>query len=439
MSYKLFTDSIQTLSDLESFCKVYKYENESKYIYSYDKNKMDITHPSQYLYRSIVVHNGQIVSFSSPKMIHPVKFSQKYNDEDWNEFDVSPYIEGTMINLYYDNISNKWEMATKRMLGGMNRSNNDAPTFRDMFNDICDNYCKVDIQELLNNIQEQVLKVNELHNKNRRLCFSFVMGHPLNNMITTILSHELVLTNIFSIGNENNSQVVSIYDLDMNQIFDENYYLNTFKNILTNNHIYPLISKLCDIRVSDFPEYKNFKGTFLDLVSQNLTRFNSSRHGMTGYVFKNKKTNERTKMFTNSYRYYKMIKGNYLRHIDRFIEYSREPATYNEKRYITKLDEFLGSFPEYYNIYNYYYQSLCSISNNLLKLYKQVNIYHTLTLNECDIFKQHLYKLHGIYLNEIKYNKNRPNYLVLNDVYYYVINLPINNVVYLLRQHGVDV
>lgn len=439
MSYKLFADSIQNFSDLEHFCKVYKYDDESKSVYSYDKTKMDLTHPSQHLYRSIVVHNGEVVSFASPKMTHPEIFSQKYNDENWCDFELSCYFEGTMINVYHDNISNQWKIATKRMLNGMNKPNVNGPTFKEMFDDVCENYCKIDIQELLNNIQNQVLKVSKLHNKDRRLSFSFVMNHSSNPMISAGTTNTLFLLSIFSIGRENDSQVVSVHELDLTEIFDDDYFLNTFKNIsTTNNFLLQIPSLVASVKYC--PRHTNFKGTLIELMSNHLSLFNFSRNELIGFVIRNKRTNERTKMFTNGYRYFKMIKGNYLRHIDRFVEYSRESAMYNGQGFNTKLDEFLGSFPEYYNICNYYYQGLWLISHNLLKLYQQVNVQHVLKLNQCDrLYKQHIYKLHGIYLNQVKNDTNRPNHLVLNDVYDYLINLPISNIVYLLTQHGYEI
>lgn len=421
MSYKLFADSIQNFSDLESFCKVYKYENESKCVYSYDKSIMNRAHPSQHLYRSIVIQDGEVVSFASPKMSDPSLFSQTHSSSNWDNLEFTNYVEGTMINLYYDKVSKKWELATKRMLGGMNKANVDSPTFKELFDDTC-KYYNLNIQEFLNDLQEQALQVCENHNKNRNLSFSFVMNHPLNYPITFCYSPSLVLTDIYSIGHEtSDTNETTVYSLNIDKIFS--------------------IGKNCGRLLGQIVP-KTTNKSLLICISELLKQHELSRSSLSGIVIRNVDTNERTKMFTNGYRYYKMIKGNYSRNLDRFIDYSKEPTGFYGMGYVTKLDEFLGSFPEYYNIYNHYYQTLCTISRDLLQLYFGVNVYHSLKLSDCDkLYKNHIYKLHGIYLNKVKNNLNHLhlNRLTQKDIYYYLINLPIGNIIYLLKAYGVNI
>ncbi len=59
-----------------------------------------------------------------------------------SECDVEEYVEGTMINMFYDYDGEEWEIATRSTVGGKTNytiSRFSTLTFRDMFLEACNN------------------------------------------------------------------------------------------------------------------------------------------------------------------------------------------------------------------------------------------------------------------------------------------------------------
>ena len=166
------------------------------------------------LFRSVVINDaGDIVSFSPPKT---VTFNGAEDtpvlDADENrlsQFIVEEFVEGTMINLFYNpnittgsNASAGWEMSTKGVVGGaivvpgsskrnqrplpatdaLNNTNN-TTTFRSIFLDAC-------------------LKTGIVFNKlDTKYSYSLVLQHPENPLIAHIKSPRVYLIALYTIDN----------------------------------------------------------------------------------------------------------------------------------------------------------------------------------------------------------------------------------------------
>ena len=133
------------------------------------------------LVRSVIYSNQKINVFSPPKAINNTIFINKYREEDCV---AEEFIEGTMINVFYDTDINKWEIASKTSVGGNIAYFQDQPTFSELFNECCeelainmDNFCK-------------------------EYCYSFVMQHPKNKFVLPIIQKSLYLIAIYKIDNE---------------------------------------------------------------------------------------------------------------------------------------------------------------------------------------------------------------------------------------------
>ena len=74
-----------------------------------------------------------MVTFSPPKSHNLTHFVR--NNVDFNQLTTQEFVEGTMINLFYDN--NEWELATKGTVGGNSAffKDDEKITFRRMFLD----------------------------------------------------------------------------------------------------------------------------------------------------------------------------------------------------------------------------------------------------------------------------------------------------------------
>ena len=87
--------------------KNYKYNDTNYEIIKYKKEKLnDENIHTSGLFRSVICKNKNIVSIAPPK-------SQSYNafmnNHHLNECVVEEYVEGTMINMFYDNEAEQWE------------------------------------------------------------------------------------------------------------------------------------------------------------------------------------------------------------------------------------------------------------------------------------------------------------------------------------------
>ena len=121
----------------EKFIKVKKQDH--LFILKYDKSKLSTQNINSLgLFRSVVVNNkGKILSFAPPKSINFDIFSQSNN---YNDCIVQHFPEGTMINLFYDNHLDDWQITTRSTIGAKCNFNMDSSfTYRYMFLDAMNN------------------------------------------------------------------------------------------------------------------------------------------------------------------------------------------------------------------------------------------------------------------------------------------------------------
>lgn len=349
--YSLTPESIEYLKVL---CNVHNFskENEDKYLVSYNKDKIKINDENFNtigLHRSIIFLNNNLVCFSPPKSLSYDCFCTKYPILGENIV-VEEFIEGTMINVYYNNISKNWEIATKNNIGATNIFYKDSTyTFGDLFYDTC--------KHIGFNLEDEL---------NKKFCYSFVMKHPYNQMIEIVKHPSLYLIEVYEIKRLSETNI-QIRIKDKNEIFDQ---LSLNLNINT-------------------PFKFNFKNyTQFNLFSSPDITCERKLISM-GYVIKNKMTGERTKLRNPKYEYLHKLKGNQPDFFYRYLEL----------RQLGQVKEFLHYFPEYYNSVNMYRETIHTFTENLYLYYINVNITRTTSLSNVPYcYKQHVYKIHGQYL-----------------------------------------
>ena len=203
----------------EEFIKKYKLiekiwiKNDKKYnIIKYDKNY--ISHDVVYMlkiFRSIIISDNKINVFSPPKALNIIPFMNLYLEKDCI---AEEYIEGTMINLFYDNNINKWEIATKSSVGGNITYFKDQPIFSKLFYDICDEL-KIDF---------------DLFSKD--YCYSFVIQHPKNKFVLQIYEKKLYLIACYKIDDYKVNIVPrEQYKLQDNISFPQRYNMLSYTDL----------------------------------------------------------------------------------------------------------------------------------------------------------------------------------------------------------------
>jgi len=135
------------------------------------------------LYRSVIFKNNKPVCFSPPKSISYTDFCEKYPIKS---IVVDEFIDGTMINMFYDKEISEWIISTRSIVGAK-CSFYSTKTFHEMFHET--------------NIQYDIL--------NKNYCYSFVLQHPDNQIVAPITTPVLYLIAVYHISELGISEVHS--------------------------------------------------------------------------------------------------------------------------------------------------------------------------------------------------------------------------------------
>jgi len=175
---------------------VWKHKNGVTYhILKYDKDWLVRENvKSMGLLRSVIFKDdGTVVSFAPPKSL----LTDTLRIDLHSEYVAETFVEGTMINVFYEVETNSWEIATRSNVGGgtcffMENGFKEENTFKYMFNEVC---------------HRVGLDLNDL---NKKFVYSFVMQHPRNRIVTIIKEMSLYLVDVYQIEDNKTIRIVSI-------------------------------------------------------------------------------------------------------------------------------------------------------------------------------------------------------------------------------------
>ncbi len=320
--------------------KQWRANNKNYSILKYNKTNLEREdYSSKGLLRSIIFSNNKINVFSPPKSLNYEKFINKYPVE---ECFAEEFIEGTMINIFYDSDVNKWEIATKTSVGAKMKYFREQPNFNELFNDICKTY-----------------HIN-IENFNKEYIYSFVMQHPKNRFILPLIDTRLYIIAVYKVEN-----------LIIKLIPRENYHM------LNMDEIFSKIWFPYRFNFDQYSDLRNYYGSM-----------NTDINYM-GIVI-NHKNGMRTKIRNPNYEYIKLLKGNNPK-----LQYQ-----YLCLRYSNRVKEYLEYFPESKEIFASYRKQLHDYTNELYNNYIRCYIRKEQPLNKFPIyFRTHMYNIHQIYLS----------------------------------------
>lgn len=342
---------------------------EHLYVLKYVKSKLTTENINSLgLFRSIVANkDGEIVSFAPPKSIDYDVFSQS------NEYDkcyVQHFPEGTMINVFFDKYIDDWQITTRSSIGAKCNFNMDSNiTYRYMFLDAM-NHRGLEFEDL-----------------DKYCCYSFVLQHPQNRIVVPVTEPSLILTNK--------------YEIDNNQIFNNNSFNNVPKfATLTMHNINDKSFKDCLKYTGD-----NWRQLSEHFFSENLT------YQLQGVMIWNTK-GQRTKIRNSNYEKVKHLKGNSPK-----LQYH-----YYYLRQNGAVGDFLKYYPEYKGEFSDFRRELHKYTSQLYQNYIKCFIRKEKPLVEFPYqYKTHMFKLHELYLNDLKQDGKFVNKKVVMD---YVNTLP---------------
>ena len=331
-----------------------KLNNEVFKIVKYNKKTLNNDNiPTYGIYRSVIVNSdNKVVCFAPPKSINSDLFIQKYSLKD-ESLIAEEFVEGTMINLFWDYKNNLWELSTRNTVGCETffYKSKDSKTFRTMFFEAA----------TVNNLNFDSLDKN--------LCYSFVLQHPENRIVVSFTSPQLYLISVFNIvhTDENN---IKVYSLDRNGFF----------NSQSNTTV-------------KFPNRYSWT-TYNDLIE--LYASTNTPYNILGFVVYNEKTGERTKLRNPSYETVKQLRGNQPKLQYHYLCLRKEG----------KVGDFLKYFPEYKNDFTGFRVGVHIFTNILYSNYISCYIKKQKPLIEfSEQYRTHMFNIHKQYLNELKEQK----------------------------------
>ena len=333
------------------------------------------------LFRSVILNkNNEVICFSPPKSIPADSFMEKYSLKNLMVV-VEEFIEGTMINVFWDKELGIWEIATRNTIGAntyfFKNPNALKKTFRIMFLEAC----------IENNVNITLL--------NKKCCYSFILQHPENRIVIPFLKPELYLVAVYEIENKinnNDKKEITIKTIFLDQIHPNNINEKDNTNLSNKDLLSYLGIENASIR---FPKKIDTNEiTYSDLIklyaSMNLPYF------IQGLVFYNKLTGERTKIRNPVYEEVRQLRGNQPK-----LQYQ-----YLSLRHQGKVSEFLKYFPENKKDFSNYRDQVHLFTNNLYTNYISCFIKKEKPISDYpEQYRKHMYQLHQKYLNELRETK----------------------------------
>lgn len=373
----------------EKFLKVKKIDN--LYLIKYDKKHLHYDNIDTLgLFRSIICDEKKIVSFSPPKSRNLLDI-QNINDYNKDDYIFEEFVEGTMINVFWNENISDWDLATRSYIGGkccFNINNKPTATFRYMFLDAM-NSTKLNFSDL-----------------NKNYSYSFVLQHPENQIVVPFNMKTITLVSVFSFDNFTVKIELNEFDRIITQLDKFGVFCPRHFNLL-------------------FPEVKTFNH-LIDLFNES----NNIDYKILGCVLLHKHNGTRIKIRNKTYEYVRRLKGNTPK-----LQFQ-----YYNLRKLNKVADFLKYYPEKKELLSKMRNNLHYWTTQLHKNYIDCFINKFKPLKEFPYeYKPHLYALHQLWLNELREKKEHVSKRVVIN---YVNSLPpqrlMYSVNYKLKQNTIE-
>ena len=293
-------------------------------------------------------------------------------------FVVNEIIEGTMMNLFFD--GSKWELATKKKIGGNNfffrnsyglEDEQPQKTFRQMF---CD-----------------VLNLETIP-FDRTFCYSFVLQHPSNHIVTAVRDPKLYLVQTYKLDGltyqyvnpKTHPNLVEFLQLSIK--FPREFVWNPLVN---GDNLEPNLVQF-DTSIS-IEEIEKIPLTHILTNPQNL-------YISPGLMITNQETGFRTALHNEKYLEAKVLRGN-----NPNLHYQ-----YLMLRKVGKVGQFLHYFPMYKQHFNKFLEHFGMFRDRIQRLYWDVHVKKTVELAQLVDTRDRYFveKLHfEVFLPEHKVNK----------------------------------
>lgn len=394
-------DTVTTRESEFAKCTTVKYHNEHYKVITYNKQRLtNVADIEVYgALRSVIVNPlNKVVCFSPPKSIPYWDFISKYpsfllgelaEEEEKastnavKQIMCQEFVEGTMINVFWDDCISEFVISTKNTVGADSSFFLTTPrkTFRQMFEETA-THVNLDIVSL-----------------NKDYCYSFVMQHPENRLVTHYESPALHLIAVYKIIHDSDpSLLIKVESIDFN------------------------IAKGCDALNQSGVQYlKNYDeiSSYQDAVDKFASV--TTPYNIQGVVLVNLETGERAKARNPNFEQVKRLRGNQPKGQYQYLALMSQG----------KIREFLSFYPEFTEDFLVYKDQLHKFTSQLLSHYADCYIKKQAPLMTYPKqFRTHMYNLNALYKNELKPAGKFVNKL---ETIKYVNALPTDHLMYAIN------
>lgn len=388
-----------TFKPIQKLNKIdYTTQNNQQYkIIRYDKPYLAIDLiPTYGLFRSVILNKeGEVVCFAPPKSIPYDSFIKIYPEKN-NHIIAEEFVEGTMINVFWDRssgLSGSWEIATRSTVGAdisfyKDKYSANFKTFRAMFLEACS----------VNNLDINLL--------DPKYCYSFVLQHPDNRIVVPFIKPQLFLVALYEITHTAND-TVNVFPLN------------------SRDHLYSSIFSSTTVK---YPQIYEEWTDYADVTNQ-FASINTS-YAIVGVVIYNNITGDRCKLRNPVYEMVRQLRGNQSK-----LQYQ-----YLSLRQQGKVRDFLQYYPENKKECSFFRDMLHNFTNTLFQNYISCYIRKEKPLKEfSQQFRTHMFNIHQNYMTNLKpANDYVTNTVVMEYVNKLHPSLQMYSLNYAMRKRRVD-
>ncbi len=346
--------------------------------------------PTYGLCRSVILNSvNNVVGFAPPKSIPSDTFIKMY-PEKTNHLVAQEFIEGTMINAFWDpsvGLAGGWEISTRNTVGATSSffKGSNQKSFRDMF---------------LEAAKEVHLSLETL---NKDFCYSFVLQHPDNRIVVPFKKPDLYLVAVYHIKNVDGNVMALSYPMEDLKNYNWGPTAIKFPQVYTWNTYSELIEKYASMNTA---------------------------YDTMGVVVYNNLTGERMKIRNPVYEQVRSLRGNQPKLQYQYLALRKEG----------KVSDFLKFYPENKKEFSAFRDQVHLFTSTLFANYMACYVKKEKPLKEfSEQYRTHMFNIHKIYMDDLREKKMFvTNTIVIN----YVNNLHPSLLMYCLnfqmRKRNVD-
>ena len=310
------------------------------------------------LFRSVIYYDNELVSFSPPKSYNEGSYLSP-DELNSTDFSVEHFIEGTMMNVFYNKANSQWEVATRSIIGGETAFYVNTKTFKQMFEEAA-HYCNLSLDDL-----------------NPTYVYSFVMHHPENRIVEKITAPRLFLTNVYRIHKETHE----VHEINVMQTH-------------AVNKLFMGTSVVVDVRDQEFLQTGIKLKHCIMMLKAKYTSYNTP-YFVQGVVIKF--NGKRLKIRNPNHNFVSNLKGNQSKLQYQFYVLKKQG----------KLNLYLSYFPEHKPLFDQYEHQLNNFITNVHHAY--MNTYILKTPNKCSNLSKEIQRqlnpLHSLYMSFLRYHR----------------------------------